>query len=66
MHSIESRCAVGPENKLFAGVCVHFSAWKCYISGAVKGLKVCIMLSGTNTARSINSAVFLHGSQQEN
>ena len=32
-HSVESRCVIGPENILFAGVCAHFSARKFYRLG---------------------------------
>ena len=32
--SIESRCVIGPEKKLFAGVCVHLSAQKFYMLGS--------------------------------
>ena len=37
-HSIQSRCVIGPENILFAGACVHFSALGILRSGSVKGL----------------------------
>ena len=30
IQSIESRHILGPENTLFAGVCMHFSAWEFY------------------------------------
>ena len=40
MHSIESRCAIGPENVLF-GMCVRaFFSPEILHAGAVKGLKV--------------------------
>ena len=35
---IESRCATGPENILFAGACMHLSARKFLQAGSVKGL----------------------------
>ena len=38
MHSIESRCVMGPTNILFAGVSVHLSAPKIVQAGALKGL----------------------------
>ena len=33
-HSIERRCAIGPENVLFAGASVHLSAQKLYRLGS--------------------------------
>ena len=36
-HSIESRCVIGPENTLFAGVCMHLSARKFYRLGHWRG-----------------------------
>ena len=38
MHSIESRCVIGPKNILFAGASVHLSAQKIVQARAVKGL----------------------------
>ena len=32
-HNTESRCIIGPENILLAGVCMHFSARKFYRLG---------------------------------
>ena len=37
MHSAESRCVVGPENILFAGVSVHLSDQKFYRLGQWRG-----------------------------
>ena len=37
MHSIKSRCAIGPENILFAGVSVHLLARKFYRLGQWRG-----------------------------
>ena len=39
-HSIEIRLGIGPENILFAGVCMNFSAWKFYGLGQRMGLKL--------------------------
>ena len=36
-HSTESRCVIGPENTLFAGVCMHLSARKFYRLGQWRG-----------------------------
>ena len=37
-HNIEIRFVTGPENRLFIGVCVQFSACKFLQAGAVKEL----------------------------
>ena len=38
MYSIKSRFDIGAKTVLFAGVCVHFSAWKFCRVGGAKGL----------------------------
>ena len=38
MHNIESRCAIGPENILFAGASVYLWPLKILQAGTVKGL----------------------------
>ena len=37
-YTVESRFALGAENILFTGVCVHFSSRTFFQAGAVKGL----------------------------
>ena len=39
MQCIKQRFVIEPENILFAGLCIHFSAQKFLQVGAVKGLK---------------------------
>ena len=41
MHSIEIRLVVGPENILFAGVCVHFFSPVILQAWGREGVNVC-------------------------
>ena len=36
-HSVENRCVIGPENRLFAGASVHLSARRFYRLGQGRG-----------------------------